>query len=38
MMGWFSDDSTYLGPHTSYVLWLMVGLSEVLWNTRMKLE
>lgn len=29
LIGWFSDDSTYLGPHTSYLLWLMVGLSEV---------
>jgi len=29
-IGWFSDDSTYLGPHTSYLLWLMIGLTEVL--------
>lgn len=31
-IGWFSDDSTYLGPHTSYLLWLMVGLAEVVKN------
>lgn len=31
-VGWFSDDSTYLGPHTSYLLWLTVGLTEVLRN------
>lgn len=30
LIGWFSDDSTYLGPHTSYLLWLFIGLSEVL--------
>jgi O-antigen ligase len=30
LIGWFSDDSTYLGPHTSYLLWLMVGLTEVV--------
>lgn len=29
-VGWFSDDSTYLGPHTSYLLWLMIGLTEVV--------
>lgn len=29
-IGWFSDDSTYLGPHTSYLLWLMIGLTEVV--------
>lgn len=31
-IGWFSDDSTYLGPHTSYLLWLLVGLTEVVAN------
>jgi hypothetical protein len=29
MVGWFADDSGFLGPHASYVLWLFVGLSEV---------
>jgi O-antigen ligase len=28
LIGWFSDDSTYLGPHTSYLLWLLIGLTE----------
>jgi O-antigen ligase len=28
MIGWFSDDSTFFGPHTSYLVWLLVGLSE----------
>lgn len=32
LIGWFSDDSTYLGPHTSYLLWLFVGISEVVAN------
>lgn len=32
LVGWFSDDSTYLGPHTSYLLWLFVGLTEVVAN------
>lgn len=30
LLGWFSDDSTYLGPHTSYLLFLVIGLSEVV--------
>jgi O-Antigen ligase len=30
MIGWFSDDSGFFGPHASYVVWLFVGLSEVL--------
>jgi O-antigen ligase len=34
LIGWFSDDSTYLGPHTSYLLWLVVGLSEALRRLR----
>lgn len=32
LMGWFSDDSGYLGPHASYLLWLLVGLSEAIHN------
>jgi O-antigen ligase len=32
LIGWFSDDSTYLGPHTSYLLWLIIGLTEVVRN------
>jgi len=30
LIGWFSDDSTYLGPHASYLLWLLIGLTEVV--------
>jgi O-antigen ligase len=29
LIGWFADDSGFLGPHASYLLWLFVGLSEV---------
>jgi O-Antigen ligase len=29
MIGWFADDSGFFGPHTGYLLWLLVGLSEV---------
>jgi hypothetical protein len=32
MIGWFSDDSTFVGPHTGYLLWLFVGLSEAVYN------
>jgi O-antigen ligase len=38
IIGGFSDDSTYLGPHSSYLLWLIVGLSEVVRNLAMKHE
>ena len=30
MVGWFSDDSGYLGPHAGYLLWLLVGLSQAV--------
>lgn len=30
LVGWFSDDSGFVGPHASYLLWLIVGLSEVV--------
>jgi O-antigen ligase len=30
MFGWLSDDSAFLGPHASYLLWLLVALSEVV--------
>lgn len=30
MIGWIVDDSGYLGPHASYLLWLFVGLSGVI--------
>ena len=30
IMGWFGDDSGFLGPHASYLLWLLVGISEVV--------
>lgn len=32
MLGWFSDDSTFFGPHTSYLVWFFIGLSEVVRN------
>lgn len=32
LIGGFSDDSPFVGPHTSYLLWLLVGLSEVVHN------
>jgi O-antigen ligase len=32
MIGWFGDDSTFFGPHASYLVWLMVGLSEAVRN------
>ena len=31
-VGGFSDDSPFVGPHTGYLLWLLVGLSESLRN------
>jgi putative inorganic carbon (HCO3(-)) transporter len=35
LIGWFGDDSTLYGPHTSYLVWLIVGLSEaVRYNSR----
>jgi hypothetical protein len=30
MIGWFADDSGFYGPHAGYLLWLFVGLSEVI--------
>jgi O-antigen ligase/polysaccharide polymerase Wzy-like membrane protein len=30
MIGWFADDSGFFGPHASYVVWLLVGLSEAI--------
>lgn len=32
MFGWFSDDAAFLGAHASYLMWLFVGLSEVIRN------
>lgn len=32
MVGWFSDDSSFFGPHASYLVWLFIGLSEVICN------
>lgn len=32
MFGWFSDDSSFFGPHASYLVWLFVGLSEAVCN------
>ncbi len=33
LIGWFGDDSTLYGPHTSYLVWLIVGLSEAVRNS-----
>jgi O-antigen ligase len=30
MFGWFSDDSSFFGPHASYLVWLLLGLSEAV--------
>lgn len=30
MVGWFADDSGFFGPHASYVVWLLVGVTEAL--------
>ena len=30
MIGWFADDSGFFGPHAAYLVWLFVGLSEVI--------
>ena len=32
LIGGFSDDSPFDGPHASYLLWLVVGLSEAVVN------
>jgi len=32
LIGWCGDDSTFTGPHTSYLLWFIVGLSEAVRN------
>jgi O-antigen ligase len=32
MVGWFSDDSGFFGPHASYLVWLFIGLSEATHN------
>lgn len=36
MIGWFADDSGFFGPHASYVVWLFVGLSEVVGQLRLR--
>ena len=36
LIGWFGDDSTFFGPHTSYLVWLLLGLSEVIRNLSCK--
>jgi O-antigen ligase len=36
LVGGFSDDSPFVGPHTSYLLWLVVGMSEALFNLSSK--
>lgn len=32
ILGWFSDDSGFFGPHAGYLVWLLVGLSEAIRN------
>lgn len=32
MLGGFSDDSAFFGPHASYLVWLFIGLSEAIRN------
>jgi O-antigen ligase len=32
MLGGFSDDSPFFGPHGSYLVWFFVGLSEAIRN------
>lgn len=32
MVGWFGDDSGFFGPHASYLVWLLIGLGEVIAN------
>lgn len=32
LIGGFSDDSALYGPHTSYVFWLFIGISEAVRN------
>jgi len=32
LVGWFSDDGSFFGPHTSYLVWLLVGVSEAVRN------
>jgi hypothetical protein len=32
MVGWLFDDSGFFGPHASYLVWLLLGLSEAVWN------
>lgn len=32
MIGWFSDDSGFFGPHAGYLLWLLLGFSEGIRN------
>ncbi len=32
LLGGFSDDSSFFGPHTSYLVWLLMGMSETVFN------
>ena len=32
LVGGFSDDSPFVGPHTGYLLWFVVGWSEAMLN------
>jgi O-antigen ligase len=35
MVGWFSDDTSFLGAHANYLFWLLIGLSEAIRNFKM---
>jgi O-antigen ligase len=32
MLGWLSDDASFLGAHANYLFWLLIGLSEAIRN------
>jgi hypothetical protein len=32
LVGGFSDDSVLYGPHASYLVWLLIGMSEAVFN------
>ena len=35
MLGWLSDDASFLGAHANYLFWLLIGLSEAIRNLKM---
>jgi hypothetical protein len=34
MLGWLSDDASFLGAHANYLFWLLIGLSEAIRNLK----